>query len=215
MQMSKLTVLVVDARAHIRTAISQALTSQPTIQLVVTAQDYAEAEKQTAQVFPDIIWLEMNIGHADGIAQIRRLKKLSPASRILAIADEEDEQEAFAAIIAGAQGYRSTQDLAPDEIISRIQMLCRDEFVLRPTLLMRLMQRLRATVLWGSANASGSRALHFRQQFNELAQLTAREREILQLISQGYRDRDIARSLHIAEKTVQKHVQRILRKLGV
>jgi DNA-binding NarL/FixJ family response regulator len=49
----------------------------------------------------------MNSGHSDGIAEIRRLKKLSPASRIMAIADEQDEQEAFAAIMAGAQGYRS------------------------------------------------------------------------------------------------------------
>lgn len=206
MLVTNITVLVVDAHAHIRAAVNRALTSQPAIKLVVTAQDYTEAEKQTAQLLPDIIFLEMNIGRSDGIAEIHRLKKLSPASRIMAIADEEDEQEAFAAIIAGAQGYRSTQDIDPDEILSRIQMLCRDEFVLRPRLLIRLMQRLRAVVLGGSENASGSRRLQFGKEFNELAQLTAREREILQLISKGYCDRDIAKRLHISEKTVQKHV---------
>ena len=215
MRMTKITVLVADARAHIRTAISQALSSQPATKLVVTAQDYAEAEQQAARLFPDIIWLEMNAGYPDGIAEIRRLKKISPASRIMAIADEEDEQEAFAAILAGAQGYCSTQDLDPDEIVSRVQMLCRDEFVLRPILLMRLMQRLRAAALWGSEKAPASRTPQISQEFSGLARLTAREREILELISQGHCDRDIARSLHISEKAVQKHVQSIMRKLGV
>jgi DNA-binding NarL/FixJ family response regulator len=107
MIITDMTVLVVDVHGLVRTTISQGLTSQPAIKLVITTQNYAEAEKQTEQLSPDIIWLEMYSGHSDGIAEIRRLKKLSPASRIMAIADEQDEQEAFAAIMAGAQGYRS------------------------------------------------------------------------------------------------------------
>lgn len=142
-----MTVLVVDVHNLVRTTISQVLTSQPAVKLVITTQNYAESEKQTVQRSPDIIWLEMNIGHSDGIAEIRRLKKLSPASHIMAIADEQDEQEAFAAIMAGAQGYRSKQEIDPDEIISIIQRLCRDEFVLRPGLLTHLMQRFRAAVM--------------------------------------------------------------------
>ena len=215
MLMTETIVLVADTSDHIRTMISRALTSQPAIKLVVTAQNNTEAEKQTAQLFPNIIWLEMSIGQSDGIAEIYRLKKLSPASRILAIADEEDEQQAFAAIMAGAQGYRSKKDIGPDEIISIIKMLLHGEFVLHPALLIRLMQRLRATALGGSEHISGSDALQFSREFNALAQLTAREREIFQLISQGYRDRDIARSLHISKKTVLKHVQNIMSKLGI
>jgi len=208
-------VLVVDAHGLVRATISQVLTSQPAIKLIITTQNYAEAEKQTAQLSPDIIWLEMNIGHSDGIAEIRRLKKLSPASRIMAIADEKDEQEAFAAIMAGAQGYRSKQDIDPDEIMSMIQRLCRDEFVLRPGLLTHLMQRLRAAAmsLWGSENQSVNHPLVRSAEFDGLAELTTREHEILQFISQGFRDRDIAKRLHISEKTVQKHVQSILSKL--
>ena len=94
MIITDMTVLVVDVHGLVRTTISQGLTSQPAIKLVITTQNYAEAEKQTEQLSPDIIWLEMNSGHSDGIAEIRRLKKLSPASRIMAIADEQDEQEA-------------------------------------------------------------------------------------------------------------------------
>ncbi len=210
------TVLVVDDHALIRAAIGQVLSSQPEINLVTTVQDYAEAEEQAAKLYPDVILLDMHIAHCDGIAEIRNLRKISPASRIMALADVENEQEAFAAIMTGAQGYRSKQDVDLGDIMTIIHMICRGEFVLRPGLVTRLMERLRvaAMPLWGLENGGGSRALLRNKEFDALAQLTTREREVLQLISQGYRDRDIAEGLHISEKTVQKHVQSILSKLG-
>ncbi len=209
-------VLVVDDHALICAAISQVLTSQAEIKQVVAVNDYARAEEQVTKLLPDIVWLDMGIASHDGIAEIRRLRKLSPDSRILALSDVEDEQEAFATIMAGAQGYRSKQDVDPGEIMNMIQRICRGEFVLRPALLTRVVQRLRAEAmpLWGSENGSSRRGLLRDHAFNGLAQLTAREREVLQLISQGYRDRDIAEGLRISEKTVQKHVQSILSKLG-
>jgi DNA-binding NarL/FixJ family response regulator len=142
---------------------------------------------------------------------------LAPACRILALSDVEDEQEAFAAIMAGAQRYRSEEDVDPEEIMTIIQMLCRDEFVLRSALLGGLLQRLRAAALplWASENGSGHHPFVHPAASTGLAELTVREREILQSISQGYRDREIAAGLHISEKTVQKHVQGILSKLGV
>lgn len=212
-----ITVLIVDDHALVRSAISLVLTSQPEVNLVGAVQDYTEAEAQAAKLYPDIIWLDMHVARSDGIAEIRRLRKISPDSRIMALADIEDEQEAFAAIMTGAQGYRSKQDVDSGEIMTMIQMLCRDEFVLRPVLLTRLVQRLRAEAmpLWASESGLSYRGLLRDEEFNGIAQLTTREREVLQLISRGYRDRNIAEGLHISEKTVQKHVQNILSKLGV
>jgi DNA-binding NarL/FixJ family response regulator len=211
-----ITVLVVDDHALVRAAISQVLSSQPEIKCVVASQDYAKAEEQVAKLYPDIILLDMHIAHGDSIEEIRRLRKLSPDSRIMALADVENEREAFAAIMAGAQGYLSKQDVDPGDIIIMIQMLCRSELVLRPVLLMRLVQRLRAAALplWGSEIGLSNRGRGSNAMLTGLVELTTREREILQLISQGYRDREIAGGLHLSEKTVQKHVQSILSKLG-
>src|SRR5579864_5785789 len=213
---SPISVLVVDDHALIRAAISQVLSVQHEVKLVVSSQNYTEAEAQTSKLRPDIIWLDMHVAHSDSIAEIHRLRRLSPDSRIVALADVEDEQEAFAAIMAGAQGYRSKQEVDFDDIMSMIHALCRGEFVLRPELLTRLMQRLRAAAmpLWGIDNGLGSRVLLRSGNIDRLVHLTTREREVLQLISQGLRDRDIAGGLHISEKTVQKHVQSILSKLG-
>ncbi len=214
-----ITVLVVDDHALVRLAISQVLTAQPEVKRVVMAHDYAEAEQQAANLHPDIIWLDMHIARSlyDGIAEIPRLRKLSPEFRIMALADVEDEQEAFAVIMAGAQGYRSKQDVDPNDIMTMIHMIYRGEIVLHPALMTRLVQRLRTAAMpvWESESGSGYRVLLRNREFNGLAQLTPREREVLQLISQGYRDRNIAARLHISKKTVQKHVQNILSKLGV
>jgi DNA-binding NarL/FixJ family response regulator len=213
-----ITILIVDDQALVRSAISQVLISQSEVEHVFIAQDYAEAEAQVAKVHPDIILLDLHIGHSNSGAEIGRLRNLAPASRILTLADVEDEQEAFAAITGGAQGYRSKQDLDLSEIMTIIDKLCRGEFVLRPELLTRLMQRLLTAVqpLWGSENGVGHRhSFLFTAASTGLAQLTIREREILQLISQGYRDREIAARLHISTKTVQKHVHSILSKLDV
>jgi DNA-binding NarL/FixJ family response regulator len=118
--------------------------------------------------------------------------------------------------MAGAQGYRSKQDLDETEVMAAINMILRGEFVLRPLLAAQVVHRLRSAALplWGSENEHGSHPLMRNTEFNGLVHLTSREREVLQLISQGYRDRDIAEGLHISEKTVQKHVQSILSKLG-
>src|SRR5258708_10538122 len=97
-------VMVVDDHPLIRSAFGQALTPQPEVKLVVTVHDYTEAEAQVAQLQPDTIWLDMHIAHGDGIAEIHRLRKLYPGSRVIALADVEDEQEAFAAIMAAAPG---------------------------------------------------------------------------------------------------------------
>ena len=214
-----ITVLIVEDHALVRAAISHALASESEVKRVVMVRNYVEAEKEALHLHPDIIWLDMHITHSpnNGIVEIGRLRKLSPESRIIVFTDIEDEHEAFAVIMAGAQGYCSKQDVDPNEIILLIRMIYCSETVLRPTLMTRVIHRLRtaALPLWGAENTQGDPMFLYKKESNGIEQLTVREREVLQFISRGCRDRDIARELHIAEKTVQKHVQSVLGKLGV
>src|SRR2546423_9392956 len=192
LMLKPITVLVVDDHALVRAAINHVLSSLPEIKSVIMVRNYVEAEVQAAQLHPEIIWLDMHIMRSShgggGIAEIGRLRKLSPESRIMALSDTEDEQEAFTAIMAGAQGYRSKQDVDPSEIMLLIHMICRGEIVLRPALMTHVMQRLRtaAMPLWNSENGPDERELLRNGEYKVLEQLTTREREILQLISRGY-----------------------------
>ncbi len=212
-----ITVLVIDDHRLVRAALAQVLRAQPTVKQFAVARDYNEGESQAAKLTPDIIWFDMHITRTNSIREIYSLKKISPTSHIIALTDVEDEQEAFEAIMAGVQGYLSKQDVDPEEIMNIIQMIYRGEFVLRPLLLTRLLHRLRIAALpmWRTESRDGKHISQSKVDTNGLALLTAREREVLQLIIQGQRDRMIAEQLHIAEKTVQKHVQGILNKLGV
>jgi DNA-binding NarL/FixJ family response regulator len=212
-----LTILIVDDHPLIRSIMCQVLTGQSEVKRVLLAGSYAEAEQHTAHLCPEMIWLDLHIAGSDGLAEISHLRHLLPASCIMALTDVEDEQEAFAVIMAGAQGYRSKEDVGPEEILPIMHRLCRQEFELPPRLLVYLLQRLRAAALplWESGNASARYLLRCNGVCPELAALTAREREILQSLYQGFRDREIAQELSISEKTVQKHVQSILSKLGV
>jgi DNA-binding NarL/FixJ family response regulator len=212
-----ITVMIVDDHMLIRTAISQAMAVQPEIKRTVTVKNYAEAEVYAAQLRPDIIWLDMDTAYGDNVSEITHLLKLSPTSRIITLTDVENEQEAFCAIMAGATGYRSKQDVDLDEIISINHALYRGELVLRPALLTSLVQRLRSTAMpsWGSERKLVARVQQATTERAKLEQLTEREREVFQFMRQGYRDRIIAEGLHISAKTVQKHVQSILNKLGV
>ena len=215
-QKRALSILVVDDHALVCIAIQSMLTKHPDIKQVVTARNYGEAEAQAKKIQPDVIWLDIHVAESDGIEEIHRLKKLSPDARILVLADTENEQEALAAILAGAQGYRSQQDIDPEEIFTMIDTLYRDEFVLHPRLISYMLYHLRAVAIptWNQHKRTIYQRSPHDTENDALAQLTARECEILKFISLGYRDRDIAKSLYISEKTVQKHVQSVLGKLG-
>jgi len=93
--------------------------------------------------------------------EIQHLRNLSPNSRFMALTDVEDEQEGFAAIMSGAQGYRSKQDIDLEDILTMLCTIYQREFVLRPELLTRLIKCLRAAAmpLWRSERGSGNRVL--------------------------------------------------------
>ncbi len=212
-----LTVLVVDDHALVRSALRQALAQLHDVSEVVAARDYAEAEVHAAHIHPDVILLDTRAGRGNGIEEISRLQRISPESQIVVLADAEDDDEVFAAIMAGAQGYCSKQDVGPDEIEKLIQSIRQGELVVRPALLAGLVRRLRSTMmpLWRTDNACDRQIdAHTTAIRKAAAQLTPREREVLRFICLGHRDREIAEQLFISEKTVQKHVQNILSKLG-
>ena len=112
-------ILVVDDHALVRAAINQVLSSSSEVKQVVSVSNYTDAETEAARLRPDIIWLDMHIAGGDGIGEIRNLRKITPNSRIIALADVEDEQEAFAVIMTGAHGYRSKQDVDPGRVCTR------------------------------------------------------------------------------------------------
>jgi DNA-binding NarL/FixJ family response regulator len=215
-----ITLLVIDDHILVRCAIRLTLAPLPDIKEVIEARDCAEAEPLIARLSPDVILLDMPTRSQEILEAVSHFLELSPGSRIIALADEEDEHEAYAVILAGAVGYLSKQDVDAEATIAAIRTVCRGELALRPALVAWVVQRLREQVqtvnapAWGSRRAADRPAPVAPLEASALRLLTAREWEVLQFISQGYRNRDIAAALFISPTTVHKHVQNILSKLG-
>jgi len=157
------------------------------------------AEAAIVESEPDVVLLDVHMPGGGGVEVIRRVLAHRPAQRFLALSVSDAPQDVIAVIRAGARGYVTKTISGPDlaEAVARV----RDgDAVFSP--------RLAGFVLDAFAGDFAPAEVD-----PELDQLTAREREVLQLIARGYRYKEIAARLHLSVKTIEAHVSSVLRKL--
>ncbi|HEX7464712.1 MAG TPA: response regulator transcription factor, partial [Actinomycetota bacterium] len=141
-------------------------------------------------------------GPMDGIEATRRIKEVSPATKVVIMTAHDEERLLVEAVEAGASGFLRKEEAA-DEVLAAAKAAAEGEVLIDPTLLTRLLHQV--------AQEREAR----RDALALFEELTEREREILQLLAQGTRNDDIARKLFISPQTVQTHVRNLLAKLGV
>ncbi|HEX2012642.1 MAG TPA: response regulator [Roseateles sp.] len=206
MSLMSISVLVVDDHKLFRRGLIALLAQEPGVQVVGEAADAGEALRLAAQLQPDLVLLDNHMPGATGVASLPALRAAAPRSRILMLTVSEDEQDLSAALRNGAQGYLlKTAD--GDELAAALSRTMSVESVVSPELTHKLVQALRAS---GPQPADAPTA-----QPAPDPGLSPRERDILGLIARGDSNKEIARSLGIAETTVKIHVQHILRKLAL
>ena len=145
---------------------------------------------------PDLILLDLHMPRKDGIEAIQEIKAANPEARILVLTSFTEDDKVYAAIKAGAMGYL-LKDSSPQEILSAIRKVYRGGTSMHPSVADKLMRELQRT-----SNLTPA-----------VEPLTAREGEILKLVSQGLPNQEIAEKLVISERTVRTHVTNILGKL--
>jgi two-component system, NarL family, response regulator LiaR len=188
-------VLVVDDHAVVREGLRAFLELQDGIQVVGEAADGAQAVQAVSESRPDVVLMDLVMPVMDGIAAMRVLRERSPETRVIVLTSFLDEDRLLPALRTGAAGYL-LKNAKPQELARAVRAAHAGETLLDPVVASRLVQTL-------TANS------------DPLDRLTARERQVLQLIGEGYRNKQIALELGISEKTVKTHVGRLLAKLGV
>ncbi len=158
----------------------------------------AEAVPLILETDPDVVLLDVHLPDGGGEAVIAGVTVERPAVKFLALSVSDAAEDVIAVIRAGARGY-VTKTISGDELADAIRRVADGDAVFSP--------RLAGFVL--DAFKAGERV----QSDAELNELTAREREVLQLIARGYRYKEIAARLHLSIKTVESHVSSVLRKL--
>ena len=189
-------VVLVDDHRLFRSGVRSEL--GPTVEVVGEAGGVADAVPLIKETEPDVVLLDVHLPDGGGEAVIAGVAPERPAVRFLALSVSDAAEDVIAVIRAGARGY-VTKTISGEELTEAIHRVAEGDAVFSP--------RLAGFVL--DAFRDGETP----QRDGELDHLTAREREVLQLIARGYRYKEVAARLHLSIKTVETHVSAVLRKL--
>ena len=169
------------------------LQTSPDVVVVGEAENGGEAVDQTLKLEPDVVLMDLQMPHVDGLEGLRRLQIRRPLIPVVILTTLQTEHTISEALKSGARGFL-LKDAGAEQLLAAVRAAKRGESLLAPAIALRLADL-----------ASG----HGQFDLNE------REREILQLLAQGARNKDIATSLFIAPKTVEYHLSNLFTKLGV
>ncbi|WP_377268044.1 response regulator [Peterkaempfera sp. SMS 1(5)a] len=195
-------VVLVDDHEVVRRGVRDLLEGEG-IEVSGEAATAAQAMARIPALRPDVAVLDVRLPDGDGVSVCRELRSRMPDLACLMLTSFDDEEALLDAIMAGAAGYVLKQ-IRGSDLVSAVRTVASGQSMLDPGTTARLMARLRGDTRPADGSAPPS-----------LADLTAREREILVLIGEGLTNRDIGRRLFLAEKTVKNHISRLLAKLGV
>ncbi len=191
-------VMIVDDNPVIRRGVAALLSDAEDIRVVGEAGDGREALALASSAAPDVVLLDIRMPVMDGVAAAG---KLSERARVMMLTYTDETEQVVAAIRNGAAGYLVHGQFEAGDLAARIRQLAAGETVLSPALVATVFDALRRTQ--GSPDEADGPA-----------SLTSREREVMNLISQGLTNQQIAAHFVLSEKTVKNHVNRIYAKLG-
>ena len=198
--MTPVRVLLVDDDDLMRAGLTAVLSSDETIDVVGEAPDGRTAVERAIEVRPDVVLMDVRMPGLDGIAATRELLAVSPGVKVVVLTTFEQDDYIFGALSAGASGFLLKRT-RPEELIAAIHTVAAGDSLLSPSVTRTVIQRL-----------AGQPAPDAKAEA-QLDELTARERDVLELIARGLSNGEIATTLVIEESTVKTHVRHILRKL--
>jgi DNA-binding NarL/FixJ family response regulator len=196
-----ITVLIADDQALVRVGLRKILEIEPGLAVVAEAANGADAVRWAQRLHPDVTLMDIRMPVLDGIEATRRIASDQPASRVLILTTFGLDGYVFEALRAGASGFM-LKDAPPEEIAAAVRIVASGEALLAPA--------VTRTVI-----AEFARLRRSPGPPPALAELTPREREVLELLARGLSNPEICDRLVVSEATTKTHVARILHKLGL
>jgi DNA-binding NarL/FixJ family response regulator len=195
-------VLICDDQALVRGGFRAILDARPEIEVVGEAENGAQAVALAERRHPDVILMDIRMPVLDGIEATRKLVADGSQARVIVLTTFDLDEYVHAAIRAGASGFL-LKDVTPAKLVEAIGIVAQGDALLAPSVTRRLLERFAATLPVGD------------QSSDALAELTAREIEVLRLLAGGLSNAEIAAELVVSEATVKTHISSVLRKLGL
>jgi RNA polymerase sigma factor (sigma-70 family) len=193
-------VLIADDDDLMRAGLIELLSNDATIEIIGQAATGREAIQRTRQLAPDVVLMDVRMPDLDGIAATRELTRADPRAKVLILTIFEQDDYVFGALRAGASGFLLKRT-RPEELIAAVHSISRGDSLLSPSVTRRVIDRMAQQPTPELADQA------------KLDALTPRERDVLQLVSRGLSNREIATELVVEESTIRSHMKRILMKL--
>ena len=192
-----ITVMIVDDHEMVRKGARGYLEAQPDISVVAEAESGVEAVRLARELVPDVVLMDLVMPGMDGVEATRKVKDVSPRTRIIILTSYHEDEHIFPALRAGAISYL-LKDVKASELVEAIHRAAKGEATLHPRVAARLIKQL--------SSGETERGYLFTA-------LTEREMEVLKLIARGSTNQKIAEQLVISIGTVKGHISNILSKL--
>jgi DNA-binding NarL/FixJ family response regulator len=190
-----LKVLIVDDHDIVRKGLATLLSRQEDMVVMGEAGTAAEAVEKACELSPDVVVLDIRLPDESGIEACRDIRAQNPDVKVLMLTSYSDEEAVMGSIMAGASGYL-LKEIRSQEIVEAIRRVGMGLSLLDPAVTARVLERVRRG-----------------QQQDPLAQLTEQEQLILDHITEGRTNKEIAREVNLSDKTVKNYVSNILGKL--
>ena len=201
--MNDISVCIVDDNNELRAALEEIISMSDGYKCVGTMSTAVEANRKLPLIKPDVVLMDINLGSGEtGIDCVRELKPIMPSTNFMMCTVYEEDEKIFEALNAGASGY-ILKKTAPGKLLEAIRELYQGGAPMSSQIARKVVAAFQKhTTIPGTSE-------------NDLATLSNREKEILELLSRGLMYKEIAAALFISQETVRKHVYHIYEKLHV
>lgn len=190
-------ILLADDHALMRAGLARLIASYPDCEVVGEAADGIEAVRIAREHAPDLVLLDITMPKRNGLDSCKEIVQGRPQTNIILLSMHKEEDFVLRGFEAGAKGY-VVKDAAPEELEQAVRLVARGGTFISPLITGQIVEELRRGVLQAHAN-----------------ELSARQRQVLQLIAEGSSTREIADRLYLSVKTVETHRAQIMRKLEI
>ncbi len=194
-------IVIAEDHTILREGLNSMLSSQPDFDVVGEAEDGRKAIEWAEKFKPDLILTDLSMPRMNGMEAIREIKRLSPKTKVLVLTVHKAEEYILATFRAGADGY-ALKDSTRQELVMAIRMVLAGKPYVSPGISDKVIE----------GYLEGKKEFKLSSIWETL---TSREREILKLIAEGYKNKDIADQLYISVKTVERHRANLMEKLDL
>lgn len=201
----RIRLLIADDHLLVRQGLRAILETEADIEVIGEASDGHQALEAAQDLLPDVVLMDIKMGDWDGVTATRRIRSAVPSTRVIVLTNYDEDELVFSAIRAGASGYL-LKEVQGDQLVNAVRTVAQGYSLVYPSVAKRVLDEFARQEPKPGVVVPDAGEL-------AVADLTARERQILRLIAHGRANKDIGATLGITERTVKTHVSNIFAKL--